>query len=205
MTSQETRRDLIGTATAVVTAATLASLPSTVQAQTTSGAPRMDYTPKKLPFDPAKVKGFSEKLLVSHYENNYGGAVKRLNAISAQLAGLDMATAPVFVVNGLKREELIAANSMILHELYFDSLNGEGEPTPHLQREEMQFYPGEVVRQGFRKDLFNGMCGGCHGSVSGKEYDIAVNPDILTQASSVIALDNAPEDLTGIVNDDVGP
>lgn len=129
MTSQETRRDLIGTATAVVTAAALASLPSTVQAQTTSGAPAMDYTPKKLPFDPAKVKGFSEKLLVSHYENNYGGAVKRLNAISAQLAGLDMATAPVFVVNGLKREELIAANSMILHELYFDSLNGEGEPT----------------------------------------------------------------------------
>ena len=55
MTSQETRRDLIGTATAVVTAAALASLPSTVQAQTTSGAPRMDYTPKKLPFDPAKV------------------------------------------------------------------------------------------------------------------------------------------------------
>lgn len=132
MTSHETRRDLIGTATAAVTAAALASLPSTAQAQTTSGAPRMDYTPKKLPFDPAKVKGFSEKLLVSHYENNYGGAVKRLNAISAQLAGLDIATAPVFVVNGLKREELIAANSMIIHELYFDSLNGEGDPTGAL-------------------------------------------------------------------------
>lgn len=92
----------------------------------------MDYTPKKLPFDPAKVNGFSEKLLVSHYENNYGGAVKRLNAITTQLAGLDMATAPVFVVNGLKREELIAANSMILHELYFDSLDGEGDPSGHL-------------------------------------------------------------------------
>jgi Fe-Mn family superoxide dismutase len=78
------------------------------------------------------VKGLSEKLLVSHYENNYSGAVKRLNAITAQLAALDVAAAPVFVVNGLKREELIAANSMIIHELYFDSLAGEGDPTGAL-------------------------------------------------------------------------
>src|SRR5206468_10301686 len=70
----------------------------------------------------------SEKLLVSHHENNYSGAIKRLNAITAQLAGLDMAAAPVFVVNGLKREELIATNSMIIHELYFDGLGGEGDP-----------------------------------------------------------------------------
>jgi len=88
----------------------------------------MTYTPKKLPFDPARIKGMSEKLLVSHYENNYSGAVKRLNAISEQLAQLDFDKAPVFVVNGLKREELIATNSMILHELFFDGLGGEGEP-----------------------------------------------------------------------------
>ena len=49
-------------------------------------APKIEYAIKKLPFDPAKVKGLSEKLLVSHYENNYSGAVKRLNAITAQLA-----------------------------------------------------------------------------------------------------------------------
>jgi Fe-Mn family superoxide dismutase len=61
---------------------------------------------------------------VSHYENNYVGAVKRLNAIGAQLAELDFAKAPNFMVNGLKREELIAANSMILHEIYFDGLGG---------------------------------------------------------------------------------
>ncbi|HKH66086.1 MAG TPA: Fe-Mn family superoxide dismutase [Reyranella sp.] len=87
---------------------------------------------KKLAFDPAKVPGLSEKLLTSHYENNYGGAVRRLNAITAQLAALDVAAAPVFVVNGLKREELIAANSMIIHELYFDSLAGGGEPSGAL-------------------------------------------------------------------------
>jgi Fe-Mn family superoxide dismutase len=86
----------------------------------------MSYTVKPLSCDPTKLKGLSEKLIVSHYENNYGGAVRRLNAITAQLAELDVAEAPGFVINGLKREELIAMNSMILHELYFDSLGGDG-------------------------------------------------------------------------------
>jgi Fe-Mn family superoxide dismutase len=64
----------------------------------------------------------SEKIIVSHYENNYGGAVKRLNAIEGQLAELDWATAPIFVINGLKREQMVAMNSMLLHEVFFDSL-----------------------------------------------------------------------------------
>src|SRR5712691_8339605 len=128
MSAQQTRRDVIGAATVVAAAMTAAALPSATRAQTASVGPKMKYAIKKLPFDPAKVKGLSEKLLTSHYENNYSGAVKRLNAITAQLAGLDMAAAPVFVVNGLKREELIATNSMIIHELYFDGLGGEGDP-----------------------------------------------------------------------------
>jgi Fe-Mn family superoxide dismutase len=93
----------------------------------------MPYEMKTLSCNPAKLKGLSEKLIVSHYENNYGGAVKRLNAITAQLEALDFATAPVFVINGLKREELIASNSMILHELYFAGLGREGEPDKDLQ------------------------------------------------------------------------
>ena len=88
----------------------------------------MSYALKLLACNPQRIKGMSEKLIVSHYENNYGGAVKRLNAIRAQLAELDFATAPVFVVNGLKREELVATNSMILHELFFASLGEESEP-----------------------------------------------------------------------------
>jgi Fe-Mn family superoxide dismutase len=88
---------------------------------------------KPLTCDPAKLEGFSEKLIVSHYENNYGGgAVKRLNAITAQLASLDYAQAPVFVINGLKREQLIADNSTVLHELYFEtSAQGENCRTAH--------------------------------------------------------------------------
>jgi len=86
----------------------------------------MTYAMKPLACDPAKLKGLSEKLIVSHYENNYGGAVKRLNAITEQLQALDFSKAPVFTINGLKREELIASNSMILHELYFAGL-GESD------------------------------------------------------------------------------
>jgi superoxide dismutase, Fe-Mn family len=93
----------------------------------------MTYYIKPLSCDPAKLKGLSERLIVSHYENNYSGAVKRLNAISEQLQSIDFGSAPVFVINGLKREELIATNSMILHELYFDSLGGGGEPSGMLR------------------------------------------------------------------------
>ena len=93
----------------------------------------MAYTIKPLACDPTRIKGMSEKLLVSHYENNYGGAVNRLNAITTQLAELDFANAPGFVINGLKREELIASNSMILHELFFASLGDESAPEGELR------------------------------------------------------------------------
>ena len=88
----------------------------------------MTYVMKPLACDPKRIKGMSEQLIVSHYENNYGGAVNRLNAITAQLAELDFAKAPGFVINGLKREELIASNPMILHELFFASLADETAP-----------------------------------------------------------------------------
>jgi hypothetical protein len=67
----------------------------------------------------------------------------------------------------------------------------------HFQREEMQFYPGEEARQSFRRNFFNGLCGGCHGSVSGREMELAVKPDILTQASQVDARDATHTNLTG--------
>jgi len=93
----------------------------------------MPYVIKPLSCDPARIKGMSERLIVSHYENNYGGAVKRLNLIEEQLAGLNYETAPGFVINGLKREQLIAMNSMILHELFFDGLGDESEPGSALR------------------------------------------------------------------------
>jgi superoxide dismutase, Fe-Mn family len=86
----------------------------------------MDARLQDLPFDPAALHRLSPGLIASHHQNNYGGAVKRLNAIRAQLAGTAFATAAGFQLNGLKREELIATNSMLLHELYFGSLGGDG-------------------------------------------------------------------------------
>jgi superoxide dismutase, Fe-Mn family len=86
----------------------------------------MELALRPLSIDPARLDGLSPKLVTSHHENNYGGAVKRLNAIRAQLAQLDWAATPVFTINGLKREELIAANSAWLHELYFGNLGGNG-------------------------------------------------------------------------------
>jgi Fe-Mn family superoxide dismutase len=79
---------------------------------------------------PQWLNGLSERLIVSHYVNNYGGALRRLNAIRARLGSLDWAQAAVFDINGLKREELIAAGSVILHEIYFDSLGGQGDKPP---------------------------------------------------------------------------
>jgi superoxide dismutase, Fe-Mn family len=93
----------------------------------------MSYTMKPLGCDPQRIKGMSEKLIVSHYENNYGGAVKRLNLITEQLADLDFNTAPNFLINGLKREELIATNSMVLHELFFDGLGDQSAPGKVLE------------------------------------------------------------------------
>ena len=93
----------------------------------------MGYAIKPLSCDPKRIKGMSERLIVSHYENNYSGAVKRLNLIEEQLAELDYAGAAGFLLNGLKREELIAMNSMILHEPFFDGLGEQGEPGPALR------------------------------------------------------------------------
>ncbi|MBV8696703.1 MAG: superoxide dismutase, partial [Bradyrhizobium sp.] len=114
----------------------------------------MPYQPKPMPFDPKSIAGISEKVLVSHYENNYVGAVKRLNAIGTQLADLDFAKAPNFVINGLKREELIASNSMILHEIYFDGLGGGGKASGPLADAiahdfgSMERWRGEFVAMG---------------------------------------------------------
>jgi len=89
----------------------------------------MRYQLKKIHCRPWTLSGLSLKLIESHYENNYGGALRRLNAITAQLEALDFATAPGHVINGLKRDELVALNSTLLHELYFASMGGEGKVT----------------------------------------------------------------------------
>jgi Fe-Mn family superoxide dismutase len=109
-----------------------AAVAAAASAQPGATPPAAGFTPQPLPFDPKAVPGLSEKLLTSHHDNNYVGAVKRLGAIRAEFGKLDLATAPVFTVNGLKREELIAWNSMILHEIYFAGLTPSVAPSAGL-------------------------------------------------------------------------
>ncbi len=87
------------------------------------------HQPKPLPFDPAKLKGISEKLIRSHHENNYTGAVGALNAVEKRLAAmLADKDLPGYIYADLKREELVRTGSVVLHELYFANLGGDGKP-----------------------------------------------------------------------------
>ena len=122
--------------TAAIAAGALVVTAGSAGAQQTAPTPGKGYQPKPLPFDPKTIPGFSEKILVSHHDNNYVGAVTRLGAIETQVAALDPATAAGFTYNGLKREELIAMNSMILHEVYFGCLGkGGGKPGAKLAKQ----------------------------------------------------------------------
>jgi Fe-Mn family superoxide dismutase len=86
-----------------------------------------------LPFKPSRLKGLSKPLMLNHYVHNYGGALRRWHAIERELAELDWTKAPIFEINGLKRDSLIAGNSVILHEAHFDVLGGAGgEPEGDL-------------------------------------------------------------------------
>jgi len=89
---------------------------------------RGDHQPKPLRFNPEGLSGLSGKLIQSHWENNYGGSVRALNAVEKRLDTLlrekDL---PAYVYGDLKREELLRTGSVILHEYYFDNLGGDGK------------------------------------------------------------------------------
>jgi Fe-Mn family superoxide dismutase len=126
-----TRREAL-TALAVGSAALLAG--PTARADDAHPAPapgKHEVVP--LSFDPKKLRGLSERLLVSHHDNNYAGAVKNLNKVEEQLATVTKDT-PGFVVSGLKERELSFTNSKVLHEHYFANLGGDGKPTSGMQQ-----------------------------------------------------------------------
>ena len=78
-----------------------------------------------LPFNPASLHGLSERLMTSHHENNYGGAVKNLNRVEQELSRITSDTPP-FLVAALRERELTFRNSKQLHEAYFANLGGNG-------------------------------------------------------------------------------
>lgn len=58
---------------------------------------------------------------------------------------------------------------------------------PRIQREALSFSPGEYAHQSFKADLFGAVCGPCHGSISGRAIDSALQPDFVTQASATLS------------------
>ena len=124
------RRDLVHAAglgllaSAVAPAAGGAPAP----AAAASKAFEVSHQPVALPFDAKHLKGLSERLIDSHWENNYGGAVKALNALRSRLTqALADANTPPYVYTGLKREQLLRTGSVVLHEYYFANLGGDGQ------------------------------------------------------------------------------
>jgi len=84
---------------------------------------------------------------------------------------------------------------MVLH--LADTTESTKLGLPRWQREEMTFVPGEQAHQGLQAVFFDNICAGCHGSISGKPVNFALNPDFLTEASSVEAVTIPAKDLTG--------
>jgi Fe-Mn family superoxide dismutase len=126
----QTRRDFMQSTAALSLLAGAETLAEPAQAQGAKANTAFGYqhTPVPLPFDAKSLKGISEKLIQSHWANNYSGAVNALNTVRSRLAqALNDANMPPYVYNGLKREQLIRTGSVVLHEFYFANLGGDGK------------------------------------------------------------------------------
>lgn len=129
------RRDFIAAATAsagalAISAASAATPtdPSKEPAVTIAPAFLSSDTLKPLSFDPAKLNGLSERLIRSHWENNYGGSVKALATVKKRLSeALGDKDLPAYIYNDLKREHLMRTGSVVFHDHYFDNLGGGGK------------------------------------------------------------------------------
>jgi len=122
------REAIVSLASSAVAVTALRSSASGMASETEAPAFAGKHEPKPLPFDAAKLNGISEKLIRSHWENNYTGSVKALNAVEQRLTAAYKDDAlPAYVYGGLKREELLRTGSVVLHELYFANLGGNGK------------------------------------------------------------------------------
>ncbi|MDO9103716.1 MAG: Fe-Mn family superoxide dismutase [Methylovulum sp.] len=134
-----TRREFLVNASAGAALVALAS--DSLAVEPTPAIPALSsalttlQTPKPLPFNPAKLDGISEKLILSHWENNYSGAVNALNTVKKRLVtALEEVDIPPFVYNDLKREHLTRTGSVVWHELYFHNLGGSGKAGETLRK-----------------------------------------------------------------------
>ena len=135
--TQLTRRTLLQAAAvspALAVPAAQSATPSDKEGAMNGDAFGFQHTPVPLPFDAGTLRGISEKLIRSHWENNYVGASKALNTVRGRLTqALGDPDTPPYVYTGLKREQSIRTGSVVLHELYFANLGGDGKPSADLR------------------------------------------------------------------------
>lgn len=119
------------------------------------------HAPKPLPFDAAKLIGISEKLITSHHDNNYVGAVKALNVVEQRLVALSKEKdLPVYLYGDLKRQELIRTGSIVLHEKYFANLGGNGKADGNAKKLIEQWFGSYETWEAEFKRTGNSLSGG---------------------------------------------
>ena len=121
----------------------------------------MRYPLARLYCRPWTLNGISPRLIESHYENNYGAALNRLNVLSEEIEQLDLGKTSDQALVRLKRDEAAALNSTLLHELYFASLGGDGRALPDAVASAIAKDFGSVDR--WRQEfvgIANGLAGG---------------------------------------------
>jgi Fe-Mn family superoxide dismutase len=134
------RRQMLATTAAGFGAALVAASPTSAQEGTADLQVRaesfaQEHQPKPLPFRSSALNGLSQRLIDSHWSNNYGGSVRALNEIKRRIAdALADRDLPAYVYNDLKREHLMRTGSVVLHELYFENLGGNGRADATAQR-----------------------------------------------------------------------
>ena len=81
---------------------------------------------RPIPFKAHRIEGFSPETLERHYEEIYGGAIRRLNLVELRLAELSGMDQRESTYAELKAEERRLANAIALHEIHFDGLGEDG-------------------------------------------------------------------------------
>lgn len=126
------------------------------------------HAPKPLSFDPTKLIGISEKLIRSHHENNYTGAVKALNAVEQRLIALAKEKdLPAYIYGDLKRQELIRTGSVVLHENYFANLGGNGKADGNAKKLIEQWFGSYEAWEAEFKRTGNALSGGSGWTILG--------------------------------------
>jgi superoxide dismutase, Fe-Mn family len=170
------RRTVLAGAAAGIAAGLLAGQAADAQQQAQRVNPRGDafaqnHQPKPLPFDSAKLNGLSQRLIDSHWSNNYGGSVRALNETKKRLAAaMGDRDLPAYIYNDLKREHLMRTGSVVLHELYFDNLGGNGRADSAAQSWLAAGFGGFDKWESEFRRIANGLGGGSGWAILGYNH-----------------------------------